>query len=272
MFDFENLPADLPIYLILFFLGLLWGSFANVVICRLPEGLSVVRPRSHCPKCKKQIAGYDNVPLLSWFFLRGKCRFCKTSIPIRYPFVEFLMGVLFSTAFHFVGWNWFLLEVLVFLFMLVICSFIDIDHFILPDKLTLPGIGIGLLGAMLNPFEGRTLVDSILGVLLGGGFLWALAEGYAALRKKEGMGGGDIKLLAWMGAVLGWKAIPFIIVASSLVGSVGGLLTGFRNKEGMNAVIPFGPYLVLGALIYLFGGQSLAIWYLSLFIPEMATS
>ncbi len=265
----QTFPVFYP-YLVLFFFGLLWGSFANVVIFRLPAGQSVVSPRSHCPQCQTFIAWYDNIPFFSWIFLAGKCRKCKMTISFRYPFVELLTGGLFAAAYYFIGPDWYLIEVLYFLFALVCCTFIDIDHYILPDKFTLSGILIGFVGAVLNPIEGRDWLDSLLGILLGGGFLWALAFFYALIRKEEGMGGGDIKLLAWMGAVLGWKAIPFVIVASSILGSVGGLVAALKSKNGMKAVIPFGPYLALGAVIYLFGGQELAHWYLSLFIPEIS--
>ena len=146
-------------------------------------------------------------------------------------------------------------------------SFIDIDHFILPDKFTLPGIAIGLGGAFLNPE--RSVTDSVFGFLLGGGFLWAIAWLYFLVKKQEGMGGGDIKLLAWIGAVLGWKAVPFVIISASLIGSFGGIISAMKSKEGMKTVIPFGPYLALGAGLYIWGGQSLGSWYISLFIPEL---
>lgn len=259
MFDFFAIE--------LFILGAMLGSFANVIIYRLPKGESVVTPRSHCGQCKKTVAWYDNIPILSWFILRGRCRHCQAKFSIRYPLVELLMAVLFVMAYHFIGLNWYLLEVCIFIFSLVTASFIDLDHYILPDVLTLPGIVIGLVGALLNPE--RDFLNAILGVLLGGGFLYAIAYFYFIIRKQEGMGGGDIKLLAWMGAVLGWKAIPFVIISSSLIGTVGGLFTAFRHKQGMQTVIPFGPYLALGAVLFLFGGESLASWYLHLFIPGL---
>ncbi len=264
----SDLPAFYP-YLVLFLFGTLWGSFANVVILRMPNGESVVRPRSRCPKCQTPIKWYDNIPIFSWLLLRGKCRKCGNPISWRYPLVELIMGVVFALAYHFIGLEWYLLEVLIFLFGLVTVTFIDIDHFLLPDVFTLSGIVIGLVGALLNPIEGRDLVDSILGVVLGGGFLWAIAYFYFVFRKEEGMGGGDIKLLAWIGAVLGWKAVPFVIVASSLIGTVGGGIAALRNKDGMKTVIPFGPYLALGAVMFLFGGARIAHWYLGLFIPEL---
>jgi len=268
LFDLSELPTFYP-YLVLFIFGTLWGSFANVVILRQPKGESIVRPRSRCPKCQSPIKWYDNIPILSWIVLRARCRKCGNPISFRYPLVELIMGVMFTLAFHFIGLEWYLLEILIFLFALVTVVFIDIDHFLLPDVFTLSGIVLGLVGALLNPIPGRDFVDSLLGVLLGGGFLWAIAYFYFVFRKEEGMGGGDIKLLAWIGAVLGWKAVPFVIIASSLIGTVGGGIAALRDKRGMKTVIPFGPYLALGAVIYLFGGSSIAHWYLGLFIPEL---
>ena len=252
----------------LFVLGAIFGSFANVIILRLPKGESIVTPRSHCGKCKTPVKWFDNIPILSWFILRGKCRHCREPFSFRYAFVEILMGSAFALAFYFIGWNWFLLEVLIFLFGLITASFIDIDHFILPDVFTLSGIGLGLLGGLLNPE--RSFLDSALGCLLGGGFLWTIAYFYYVIRKEEGMGGGDIKLLAWMGAILGWKAIPFIIMASSLVGTLGGVIIALRSQKGMKTVIPFGPYLAFGAVLYLFGGEQIGQWYIDFFIPGLS--
>ncbi len=262
MFDSNDL-----FYCAFFFFGAIFGSFANVIILRLPKGESVVTPRSRCPGCSRQISWSDNIPILSWLLLKGKCRHCQMPISVRYPLVELLMGVVFVLAYHFIGWQWYLLEALILLFGLVTVSFIDIDHFLLPDVFTLSGIVIGLMGALVNP--DRSFLDAALGVFLGGGFLWAIAYFYFVFRKQEGMGGGDIKLLAWIGAVLGWKAIPFIIISASLIGTVGGLVAALRGNQGMKAVIPFGPYLALGAVLFLFGGETIGHWYLGLFIPQL---
>ncbi len=248
---------------IFFIFGSIWGSFANVAIVRIPQGLSVVAPRSRCNGCKTPIRWFDNIPILSWFILKGKCRSCGQSFSIRYPLVELLTGVLFALAFYSVGWKFYLAELLIFILGLVIVSFIDIDHFIIPDKISLPGIIIGLVGATLNPE--REVLDAIMGVVLGGGFLWMIAYVYYILRKQEGMGGGDIKLLAWMGAVCGWRAIPFIILFASIVGSGVGLFN--MKKKGLQTVIPFGPYLALSALIYIFAGHTITMWYLKIFFP-----
>ncbi len=247
--------------------GLLFGSFANVVIYRLPLEKSVVRPRSRCPRCENSIAWYDNIPVLSYLILRGRCRKCGQSIHWRYPLVEALMAMLFALVYSRFGMSWTTLEMLIFVFGLVTCSMIDFDHMILPDEFTLSGIVIGLLGAALNPE--RDFLSALWGILMGGGFLWAVAYIYLAWRKQEGMGGGDIKLLAWIGAVLGWQSIPFVILMSSFIGSLVGIAAGLKNKSGLKASIPFGPYLALAALLYVFGGEDLGHWYLEIFVPRL---
>ncbi len=251
---------------VFFIFGALLGSFGNVIIYRLPEGKSVVTPRSHCQSCGKTVPWYHNIPIFSWLILRGKCFACGTSFSVRYPLVELLMGLLFLLLYVEFGIQWLTLEYGIFIFGLVIVSFIDLDHFILPDIFTLGGTVIGLVGAMLNPQ--REFLDAFFGVLMGGGFLWLIAYAYWAIKKEEGMGGGDIKLLAWIGAVLGWKSIPFVILVSSISGSIIGILIMLKNKGNLKTVIPFGPYLVLGALIYFLGDPDLGRWYLNLLFPS----
>ncbi len=258
-------------------LGACFGSFANVVIYRLPAGLSLIRPGSYCWSCQSPIKYRHNIPVIGWFILRGKCAKCKASYSFRYPAVEMLMSLLFFFSFLRFGWSWTLLEACIFIFGLVTVSFIDLDHMILPDKFTLPGTLIGLLGAALNPE--RTFLPALFGVLLGGGFLWAVAYLYVVIRKREGMGGGDIKLLAWIGAVLGWQSVPFVILVASLFGSVIGLLalfwsksqpeghqkTKMENESVASFAIPFGPFLAGAALLYMFvDGEKVIEWYLSL--------
>lgn len=254
--------------LILFLFGLLWGSFANVVIYRYPKGQSVAFPRSKCTSCGNQIAWYDNIPVFSWLFLFGRCRKCKTTISWRYPAVELLTGVLFGLIGYFYGISWLTLEYIVFAWGLVVVSFIDLELMILPDVFTLSGVVLGLIGAALNPQ--RDFLSSLYGVLLGGGFLWAIAYLYLLLRKEEGMGGGDIKLLAWIGAVLGWTAVPFVVLVSSILGSLVGIGLALRKEAGLKSVIPFGPYLALGAIIYLLGGERIGLWYIGLFLPGVS--
>jgi leader peptidase (prepilin peptidase) / N-methyltransferase len=253
---------------LVFAFGMIWGSFSNVAIHRIPLGLSVVKPRSRCPKCETAIKWYDNVPVVSWLILRGKCRACQAPISIRYPLVELLTGLVCAAIYLKYGATWTTLEYIIFAWALILVSFIDIDHMILPDIFTLSGIVIGLAGAALNPE--RSFWNAFAGVLMGGGFLWLIAYLYLLFRKEEGMGGGDIKLLAWIGAVLGWTSIPFVILASSLIGSAVGLVLASRSEAGLKSVIPFGPYLALGALLYMLGGEQIGAWYISLFLPDLA--
>lgn len=259
-----------------FVLGACLGSFANVVIYRMPAGKSIVKPGSTCGSCLKPIKYRHNIPIFGWFLLRGRCANCGVKYSIRYAMVELLMAVLFATAWLQFGWSWTLVEALIFIFSLVVCSFIDLDHMILPDKFTLSGIVIGLAGALLNPE--REFLPSVYGVLLGGGFLWAIAYFYLVLRKRDGMGGGDIKLLAWIGAVLGWQAVPFVILVASVFGSVVGITTVLiKNRKTVakdaaetendipTFAIPFGPFLASAALLYLLiDGASWTQWYLDL--------
>ncbi|WP_347357053.1 prepilin peptidase [Bdellovibrio sp.] len=263
MFD-----IDTGFYVLFFVLGAIFGSFGNVIIYRLPREESIVKPRSHCYSCKTPVKWYDNIPIFSWFILRGRCRKCHAKFSFRYPLVELITAVLFALSYHYAGLSWTLLEYLIFVFGLVVCTFIDIDHMILPDEFTLSGIVIGLVGAALNPQ--REFLDALFGMLMGGGFLWGMAYVYYLLTKNEGMGGGDIKLLAWIGAILGWKAIPFVIMSSAVIGSVIGLIAARKQKAGLKTVIPFGPYLALGAVLYLFGGETIALWYLDLFLPGLS--
>jgi leader peptidase (prepilin peptidase) / N-methyltransferase len=245
-----NFEAIFPFLFFLF--GSILGSFANVVIVRLPAGESIAFPSSHCRSCQKSIPWYLNIPILAWVFLRGKCFYCKASIPARYIFVEIIMGALFAFAYFRLGLCYTLIEACIFIFGLVTSSFIDLKHMILPDEFTLGGIVVGLIGAAVNPE--RSLPDALIGVLIGGGFLLAIAYLYYWWRGVEGMGGGDIKLLGWIGAVLGWQSIPIVMMISSVVGLVIGVIYMLVKKptDGLKTGIPFGPFLSLGALTYLF--------------------
>lgn len=249
------------IYIII--LGLVWGSFANVLIYRLPLKKSVVKPRSACPSCKKNILWYDNIPILSWLFLKGRCRHCSQKISIRYPFVELIMAILFTSIYLKFGLSWYTLELLILTFGLVSISFIDIDHMIIPDVLSLGGILVGLVGGFLNP--DRQFLDAFLGLIFGGGFFWLTAYLYLVLKKQEGLGGGDIKLLAWIGTIVGWKAVPFVVLVSSFVGLFFGLITLWVAKKKLSQAIPFGPYIVIATFLYLFYGGFLTKWYFNLF-------
>ncbi|MEM7646027.1 MAG: prepilin peptidase [Pseudomonadota bacterium] len=232
-----------------FIFGSIWGSFANVVIVRLPQNQSVVLPKSHCPKCKYQIPWYFNVPIFAWLFLQGKCRNCKTPISVRYPIVEALMGLVFAAFYYRYGWSISTLEYWLFGFGLVSSSFIDIDHMILPDRFTLSGIVLGLVGSLINP--DRAFMDAFLGFFIGGGLLYAVAVLYSKLRNIEAMGGGDIKLLGWIGAICGIQSIPFVLLSSSFIGLFFGVFYMMASRQGLKTAVPFGPYLSLGALLFL---------------------
>jgi leader peptidase (prepilin peptidase)/N-methyltransferase len=243
-----------------FVFGALVGSFLNVCIHRLPSGESVAFPASHCPRCDAPIKPYDNVPILSWLLLRGHCRQCAAPISLRYPLVELLGGLAAVGAVCGFGLSAAALLVFAFLAALIVITFIDLDHQIIPDAISLPGIFVGFAAALL--FGQPTWSESLAGILLGGGLLWGIAEGYARLTGREGMGGGDIKLLAMIGAFLGWKAIPVTLLIASLVGTAVGLALMLARGRDTKMAIPFGPFLAAGAVCALFWGDALIAWYL----------
>ena len=243
-------------------LGAIVGSFLNVCISRLPKEESIVRPGSHCPKCKTPIQYYDNIPLLSYLLLRGKCRYCQASISIQYPIVEAITAL--SSFFLFITYGVSLSFIFYFSFVaaLIAITIIDLYHQIIPDVISLPGIVIGLLGSLIIPQI--TFWSSLIGVLSGGGSLFLVATVYQWLFKREGMGGGDVKLLAMIGAFLGWKAVILTILLSSFIGSIIGITVMLIKGKDFKYAIPFGPFLALGAVISLFFGESLIHWYLYL--------
>jgi len=243
-------------------LGLALGSFLNVCIHRIPLKKSIINPPSSCPQCGERIRFYDNIPLISYIVLLGRCRRCGKPISIGYPLVELITGLLSLSLFvkYKLGHQYFLF--LIFSASLVVISFIDLRHQIIPDIISLPGIVLGLLISLI--FRDLTWYDSLIGVIVGGGILYLVAHVFAMLTGKEGMGGGDIKLLAMIGAWMGWLALPFIIIISSLTGAVIGGLSLLFTRQGLRAKIPFGPFLTLGALVYLFFGNELVSWYFQL--------
>lgn len=253
-------PLIFPAFAFVF--GMVVGSFLNVCICRMPKNESVVSPPSHCPGCSYQIRWYDNIPLVSYLLLRGKCRGCDAHISLQYPLVELLNGILSLCLFLRFGPSPAFAALFLFCSALVVITFIDIEHQIIPDEISLPGIAVGFILSFV--LQGHTWLNSLLGILLGGGSLLLVAYLYQKLTGKDGMGGGDIKLLAMMGAFLGWKAVPFIIFTSSLVGSLIGVSIMLLQKKDSKFAIPFGPYLAFGAVLYIFYGKSLIRWYLGL--------
>lgn len=240
--------------------GAIIGSFLNVVILRLPEpGASVVFPASHCPLCRHPLSWYENIPLLSYLFLRGRCGHCSAHISYQYPLVELLMAML-SAAIVF-RFELSLTAAGFFLFSaaLLVIIWIDIHHQIIPDRISLPGILLGFIFSFINSHT--SWQDSLIGLFAGGGILYAIALFYYILRKQDGMGGGDIKLLAMIGAFLGWQSLPFIIFFSSVSGSIIGILTIAVQKKGGETRIPFGPFLSLAALLYMLFSKEIQYTY-----------
>ncbi|HSO62619.1 MAG TPA: prepilin peptidase [Desulfobacterales bacterium] len=246
---------------VVFVFGLCIGSFLNVCIYRLPLSKSIVHPRSACPDCGHPIRAYDNIPVASYLMLRGRCRDCGVRIPARYPLVELLSGAFAAMAVLKFGAGWQGLLMYGVIAALLVITFIDIDHRIIPDLITLPGIPIGVAAS----FFGLTHVsplESLIGVLAGGGSLFLVAWGYQLITKREGMGGGDIKLLAMIGAFFGWQGVLFTIFVASLSGSLAGLALILRSHGDMKLAVPFGPFLAVGALGYLFIGPEVLYWYI----------
>ncbi len=254
--------------------GLVIGSFLNVCIHRLPSGQSIVHPRSSCPGCGHLIRAYDNIPVLSYLLLRGRCRDCGTRIPARYPLVELLSGGFAAMAVARFGASGEGLLMFALIAAFLVITFIDIDHRIIPDSISLPGIGIGLAASFVPWLLGgpgqpaasalpvQAPLDSLIGILIGGGSLFLVAWGYQLLTGREGMGGGDIKLLAMIGAFTGWKGVLFTVFVSSLTGTLAGVALMLRQRGDMKLAVPFGPFLAIGAIAYLFIGPETFSWYL----------
>lgn len=243
--------------------GLIIGSFLNVCIHRIPKNKSILTPPSSCPHCGARIRFYDNIPLLSYLFLLGRCRTCHHRISWQYPLVEGLSGVLSLLLYIKYGWGVQYLLMLAFVAALLVISFIDLKYQIIPDVLSLPGI---LAGWGVSVFCARVVwVDALIGSVAGGGALFLVAYVYERLTGREGMGGGDIKLLAMIGAWFGWRALPLIVLMSSVSGAVTGTVFLLLAGHGYRAKIPFGPFLSLGAVLYMFRGPALTRWYFQLF-------
>ena len=242
-----------------FVFGLILGSFLNVCIHRIPLKESIVHPPSSCPQCGHKIRFYDNIPVISYIILLGRCRRCKAPISPRYPIVEIITGLLSTALFIRYGLDYRYFIFLGFSASLVIISFIDLQYKIIPDVISLPGVIIGLAFSVI--FDHISWLESMIGVLAGGGSLFLVAVVFEKLTGREGMGGGDVKLLAMIGAWMGWRALPFIILISSLTGTIIGGGSLLLASRGLQTKIPFGPFLVLGTLIYFFFGDELLFWY-----------
>jgi leader peptidase (prepilin peptidase)/N-methyltransferase len=249
-----------------FAVGAAIGSFLNVIIYRLPDEQSIILPASHCPACSHAIRFYDNIPLISYVFLKGRCRHCEGAISLRYPLVELLTAILSLMVYWKFGLSAQYLCAFLFVCALVVITFIDLDHQIIPDVISLPGIPLFFLGAVF--VMKLRFLDAFLGFLIGGGVLYGIAFFYELITKREGMGGGDIKLLAMIGAFLGWQSLLFVLLVSSLTGAVAGVTIMLVRGQDMKYAVPFGPFLSLGAVAYLFFGA----WLSNLVLPGVFIS
>lgn len=271
------------IFTAVFVFGLVVGSFLNVCIARLPLGRSIATPPSHCPRCQSGIKFYDNIPVISFLLLRARCRNCGEPISWRYPAVELLNALCYAWVAHefWIGGEAFMLMALCS--SLIVITFIDYDHQIIPDVISLPGMVIGVAIAPLVmsqlgdplPFHlGRllphagpyvtALLNSCIGLILGGGPLFAIGWIWEKLRHVEAMGGGDVKLMGMVGSIIGWKGALLTILLGALAGSVVGVALIVLKRHEMQKVIPFGPFLAAGAVVSAFYGQDIILWYLGL--------
>ena len=246
----------------LFIIGSIVGSFLNVVIYRVPRGESIVRPPSACPACGTRLRARDNIPVLGYLFLRGRCRYCSAPISPRYPTVEILGGLLPLLIFARFGFGRELLVYWPLSYVLLVISFIDLDLRIIPDKVTLPGIAVGLVVAPLVGLTG--FWESLIGILVGGGALYLIGVLGELILKKESMGGGDVKLAAMLGAFLGWKMILLALFSAFLIGAVVGVVAMAGKSKDWDHAVPFGPFIALGAVLALLWGEPLLVWYSAL--------
>ena len=240
-------------YLFVIILGGLWGSFANVCIYRLPLDKGVVSGRSYCPQCKKQITWKDNIPIISYFLLNGKCRKCKKPISSQYALVEFL-SILFFTIIYFIyGITLTTLLLMILSLSFIIIFFIDLKHFIIPNEITFSMMALGFIKSFdpnLNSIF-PNYINSLIGGLFGYGIIWSIIYFYKQVRKKEGMGLGDAKLLSAIGFWFGWISIPFVIFLSSIIALLFVIPSLIKKSKKLSSQIPFGPYIIIGTLIYL---------------------
>jgi len=255
------MPAWLPGVLVVC-LGLAVGSFLNVCIHRLPLGLSVVRPRSRCPACGAEIRAYHNVPVLGYLVLGGRCADCGTPISLRYPIVEAVTALAFLVCYLHVGLQPLLAARLLFASALIVLFLIDLEHQILPNRITVSGTVLGLVFSFWLEPGWRA---SVLGILLGGGVLLLIAEAYRLVRRIEGLGMGDVKMLAMIGAFLGWQQVLVTLALSSFAGAAVGLALIASSRGGMRLALPFGTFLAVGAFVASVAGPGIWSWYMSLY-------
>ena len=248
--------------LFLLIFGLAVGSFLNVCIYRLPRRESLNWPGSHCTTCSRALAWYENLPLVSWLALRGRCRTCRAAISPMYPAVEAITGAVFVAGYFIYGWTPLLAVRLMFASAMVVLFAIDLRHHILPNAITLPGIVIGFALSFVLP---PGWLASLIGLIVGGGILFAIGEAYYRVRGIEGLGMGDVKMLAMIGAFLGWKLMLVTLVLASFAGSLVGVAVMLAGRGGMTFALPFGTFLAVGALAAAVAGDPILAWYLGLY-------
>lgn len=256
-----------------FAMGAIVGSFLNVVIHRYPREESIVFPASHCPKCDTPIRWYDNIPILSFLVLRARCRACRAPISMRYPLVELANGLFYLAAFLHTGPTLGFVVIAASVSLTIALIYIDAEIQMLPDVIDIPGILFGLAGGALglglllpHLTLASSWLDSLEGAALGAGIIIAITGAYWLLRKVEGMGQGDIKMMAMIGALLGWRAVPAVLFLASITGAVVALPLAIRSEKGMQLALPFGVFLGFATLVVLFFGPTLFGWYLSLML------
>jgi len=253
----------MPVAAVLFFVfGLLVGSFLNVCIYRLPRHESLNWPGSHCTSCDRPLSWYENIPLFSWLVLRGRCRTCHTPISPTYPIIEALTGLVFLAAFDLYAFTPLLAVRLLFACAMIVLFVIDLQHRILPNVITVPGVVAGFVASLWLP---PGWLSSTLGLLLGGGSLFLIGEVYYRTRGVEGMGMGDVKMLAMIGAFLGWPLMVLTLVLASFSGAVFGVAMIASGRGGAQAALPFGTFLAVGALVAAVTGQPIVDWYLGFY-------
>lgn len=239
-------------------LGLLLGSFYNVCVHRFFTGESIVHPRSKCPKCGHALDWWENIPLLSFALLKGKCRGCAEKISWRYPIVELISGLWALAVAYKFGFSWPWLVFIVFGGIFIVASFIDLEEFILPDMLTLPGAALAVPASIF--FLKTPWHECLLGAVIGAGSFYLLQKAYFLLKKIEGLGTGDIKLMLLIGALVGWRGLPLSIFLGALTGLIASLFYLKKQGQGMKTAIPFGPFLSLGTMLYILIGPELMAW------------
>ena len=244
-------------------LGLIVGSFLNVCIYRLPRRQSINWPGSRCAACARPLTWYENIPVVSWLALRGRCRTCGERIAVMYPLVEIITAALFAAGYAIYGWTPLLAVRLAFACSMVVLFAIDLRHHILPNVITVPGIVIGFVVSLLLPVPGWT--SSLIGLVAGGGVLFLIAEGYYRLRGVEGLGMGDVKMLSMIGAFLGWPLMLVTLVLASFAGSIIGVGIIASGRGGMKAALPFGTFLAIGALTAAVAGDAIVDWYIGFY-------